>query len=348
MISFSNSHVLDLSAAIAPPKKVTAIKFLDHATETVQAVSQRLALKVEKMSPHHRNGLWRHTHMQETADSLKNEAFFKALSHVDKKLLTLIAYSHDIGRFIEQLRRFKNEDAEGKKIRVQNHGVYSAQILARILVGLDPAIAKIAIDAVRWHGEKDVALAPSKARDFCYFLRDGDKLEIWRQNELYSEKNIAIKGTKFTIDEVIAYLPLGTQAREVIQRNPMPFLLFTEGCLKNLYTWPQINASDERVGQSVNRLCSILNGTVDADSEGVRAILEKRAADASLCRDSYSNFLAMHLAMVFDVHSPRTFKTIVDENLFAFRLKFLQQRCQPSAFQGVVSAIEEHVGARLF
>jgi putative nucleotidyltransferase with HDIG domain len=117
-------------------------------------------------------------HTRRVCEAIVNIGASLDLSREDLCLAEVSALLHDIGRF-EQYRRYSTFS----DYRSEDHAALGVKIIQanRVMHGLEPAVADIVVQVVRYHNR---AALPVGEEERCLFflkmLRDADKIDIWR------------------------------------------------------------------------------------------------------------------------------------------------------------------------
>ena len=154
-----------------------------EAILNIDREERKLVEKVEELNPGHRFGEKKMKHEMEMANNIDEVAKNFDLDNEDKQLLKIIFRTHDIGRVISALI--------GKEKDNGQHGKWSMDWLNenKLLNNFEEKERKIIDFAVRYHSKVEVPKVDlkdetmKKAYDFCYILRDNDKIEVLQKNE---------------------------------------------------------------------------------------------------------------------------------------------------------------------
>lgn len=319
--------------------------FSDKIRKAIEAgsrLSLSLAKRVDAVSEVlNTNGIWRHNHMQESQAEAVQFARHLGFNDINTDLFQFISAMHDLGRFEEAYRKAKSGlplmlDGVG----VCHHGMYSRLILEKsgILAQMPDQLKGAVLDAIEQHGVIQVTLTEGTlAWRLCYALRDLDKLEIFRQDALYSAKNTDL-GVEQALLELGSWFAKEQGLSDLLSRR---LDVAKEAIRMSLYDY-----SPERLGQFYSRfpgearpIDSCLNADMESTSEAVLAHKERRCADFKKCQGSYVEFLSMQLAMIYDVQYPYTFTMIDKFGLCDFRFDFISKRCQPQDFELIKESV---------
>lgn len=312
------------------------------AIEFGSELSLSLARKVDATSEvANSNGIWRHNHMQESQAEAVEFAKHLGFDDVCADLFQLISATHDLGRFEEAYRKATSGDAlmlDG--VEPCHHGVYSRLIIekAGVLHNIPDELKEAVLSAIEQHGVLQVTLTEGTlAWKLCYALRDLDKLEIFRQDALYAAKNTDL-GVEHALLELGSWLAENQAHYNLLTRDST---LAKRAIRMSLYDYSpeKLDEFYSSFPSEAQFIDSCLNASIDSASEAVLAHKENRCADVSKCLTTYAEFLAMQLAMIYDVQYPHTFTMIDKLGLCDFRLDFISKRCQRQDFELIKESV---------
>ncbi|MFZ2153475.1 MAG: hypothetical protein WAV41_05515 [Microgenomates group bacterium] len=202
----------------------------------------------------------------------------------DLQILKIILGTHDTGRISEYIQR-RDTLASG-----QRHGILSAQFLEEnhLLDLLTPEDQYCVLFAATYHSEKEVP-SPSpddpefvkKAYNYCYILRDLDKLHLFFEFDKYHRA-----------EGVLGQLTsLHLLPQNALSEKPaiLDFL-------------KKILSSEQTANLDLDQLNNFMTGPVNPNI--IAAIRQHQSANLADIKTSWSSYLAMRLAMLFDVQHP--------------------------------------------
>jgi len=292
--------------------------------EEIRLVSLRLATECDSKLPGTTFGMWRHNHMQEGRLEVPKVASDFKIHDNDIPLLEVLFSSHDLGRPIEALRRLE-------KLSVENHGVYSCEVLKSLTFfnKLHIDDQKLIEDALRWHGERIVNLPEGNSRTMCYVLRDLDKLEAFRQTLDYKPS--------FVLNELISYFGFSDSEIEVLWSEKDKYIEVIKNCLDKGGGSFQTSLDDP----IAKKIVSIMNKPLTREEGAVGSVLAHTCVDY---RDpsfewKYASFFLLQAAFVFDLDHSSSLTQVRDEDLLRYRLEFIEERCDPILFAEIENAL---------
>ena len=298
-------------------------------------LSLRLAGELDSMSPGHRFGFGKYQHMRDLADQAQQWGKVENLTPHEVGILRIILALHDIGRHEEEILKRLPEDQRRQRYPgavIPRHSSLGAFVLERngILAELQSDDRQLVLAAIRYHGEKDVPLE-GRARDFCYYLRDIDKLELL-SSENFSQPRGVLKQIEthfLTEPERLALNSdenLRAQCLEIVtvalagDDCAIPTDPIAAKTHAAMYTPPQ------------------------AEQEAIAAILANRQAELSNCKQSWASYMLLHVALIFDVHSEYAMNQISQQHLLDQRLKFIKRRVDRETFEAIKAVVDTKLG----
>lgn len=304
--------------------KVYPIEFANKVLEEAWQTAEPLVLAIEEKDPGNMGGINKVTEMKELAsgsDKLCDELHVEV---IERPLVKIVLGTHDLGRHVE---KFLSLHPLRAGIR---HGALSLLFLDKnnLLDGLTPQDKYVVLFSVFYHAEKDVPVPGGGSQDFemtayriCYILRDLDK-----EHDLGGAKYFEPQGI---LNQLKAHYLTPAQA-DLISSNPelgMAIEALIEGLMKG-----QPNDSFKKIPSDISdEIKRIMTG--DVDKQILQSFENKQLAQIQLLKHSWASYLAVRLAMLFDVKNRVILERILvnDRKRIDDSISFIRKRDKNAA-----------------
>jgi len=293
---------------------------------TISAVlerSLRLATEIDCITPGHRFGFPKHQHAIDLSDKAEHWGKLEGLDSHQTGILKVLLACHDIGRPLEAIKRLQSPNDTSI-----DHGELGAEYLitSGVLNLLQPEDAALIVSAARQHNKKIVTLT-GRELDFCYYLRDLDKLEILASEQYSTPKGILTQiKLHYLSPEEGARLP-ESEALNIIQEvlSGNDSIVFDQ------------NPLSQKVYQ-------IMADAPLMDHEAIKAIEFRRQAELSSLKQSWCSYMLLHVAMIFDTKSDFALREVLELGLLEKRMNFIKSRLDEELYLKIDSIVTDFLG----
>ena len=191
------------------------------------------------------------------------------------------------------------------------HGALSLLFLSEnnLLEGLSEKEKYIVLFSVNYHSEKDVPAPASGSEDFektayefCYVLRDLDKAHLMGESKYHEPKGILVQLKQFYLsDEQKALIKGGEEVNNSLVSLVESYL-------------PESNEPHNKSGIPVEVSTEIERAMVGrVDPQVIPCFKDRKLVPLQLLKTSWSSYLSMRLAMIFDIRNISILKDVLKD-----------------------------------
>lgn len=292
-------------------------EILNEILQKIDTLALDLATQVEEKDNWNYFGIAKYN-----KDVEKSEKIFENLTipEDEKKLFKIIVKAHDIWRHQEVLWSLDTLR------KWERHWIISSELLKNnnSLKWLEEEQKEIIYNAIKFHSEKEVDLDKgSIEHKLCYILRDYDKKEI-------------IDNDKFLSDEGV----------------------FWE--LKKHYFWDNLNKDYSSIVSKLIKNPEFTNNNFNKTELQLKDYLslwieesafndfkECKTINVSDIKYSYSTYMLMSIAMIFDISNDDVLVETINTPMFKKRFDFIEKRVNKEEFQTIITTTKTYLENRI-